>query len=132
MIENAYEPFIGSYLLMLSRNSVLLRPRVSVPQSFEAKPANATPLKNWPARAPSPADVRVASALPLLLISDFGASASLPEVGWKPISALNTNENMSFSGSLPRMPTFDWLRPFEATVVIDLLLLEPIMYCSVG
>src|SRR6478736_504415 len=127
MIENAYDAFIGSYLTMLSRKIVFWRPIVSVPNSLPLKPANAAPLKNWPARLPSPAVLRSASALPLLLISDFGASASLPDVGLKPISRLNTNENVSFSASFPRTPTFDWLSPFEAIVEIDLLLFGAMM-----
>src|SRR6516165_4011568 len=113
MIENAYDAFIGSYLTMLSRNRAFWRPIVSVPQSFEPKPPYAVPLKNWPARLPSPETSRTARAFPLLLIRDFGASASLPDVGLKPISRLNTNEKISLSGSLPRTPIFDWLRPFE-------------------
>src|SRR6187399_1210724 len=127
MIENAYDAFIGSYLTTLSRNRVFWRPSVKVPQSFELKPAYAVPLKNWPARLPSPAVLRSASGTPLLLISDFGASASLPEVGLKPISRLNTKENVSFSASLPRSPIFDWLSPFEAIVEIDLLLFGAMM-----
>src|SRR6185369_17841661 len=132
MIENAYEPFIGSYFEVLSPNSVTWRPIDSVPQVFDEKPPQAWPLNNWPARLPSPADLRSARAMPLLLISDFGPSANLPEVGLKPDSALNTNDRSSFNASTPRMPTFDWLSPLEAIVVIDLLLLDPIMYCRVG
>jgi hypothetical protein len=51
----------------------------------------------------------------------------LPDVGLKPISRLKTNENVSFSASLPRTPIFDWLRPFEAIDEIDLLLLGAMM-----
>src|SRR5215470_14851068 len=132
MIENAYDPFIGSYFVVLSPNSVTWRPIESVPHSLLAKPPQAWPLNSWPARLPSPAALRLANATPLLLVSDFGPSASLPEVGLKPLSRLNTKEMSSFSASVPRRPSFDWLRPLEATVVIDLLLLEPIMYCRVG
>src|SRR6185369_14455226 len=128
MIEKAYDPFIGSYFDVLSPNSVTWRPIESVPHVFEENPPQAWPLNSWPARLPSPADLRSAKAMPLLLISDFGPSANFPEVGLKPDSALNTNERSSLSGSTPRTPTFDWLNPLDATVVIDLLLLEPTMY----
>jgi hypothetical protein len=112
---------------MLSRKIVFWRPIVSVPKSFELKPAKAAPLKNWPARLPSPEVLRLASGTPLLLISDFGASASLPEVGLKPISRLKMKAQSSVSFSLPRTPTFDCDRPFDATVLIDLLLCGAMM-----
>src|SRR4051812_40955550 len=120
--ENAYEAPCGSYLTIASSGIELLRPKVSVPHSFDSIPTYATPLKNCPARAPSAAVVRWLTGMPLLCVSDLGASARLPEVGRKPISRLKMPAKPSTISSLPLMPIFDWLKPFGPIEVIDLLL----------